>query len=92
MTQQRRHDTRVALRRAVAIFGPETDDTRLAAIQFCYAHEIEPHWRYAVWPRIVEPPKMDEAIKPFDVPVEYEWQRVLRRFIADKQSLTEESR
>lgn len=83
---QRQHNARVALRRAVAIFGTEADDTRLAAIQFCYAHHIEPHWRYAVWPKISPPTKMDEAIKPMDVPVEYEWQRVLRRFVADNCS------
>lgn len=84
---QRQHNARVALCRAIAIFGLEADDTRLAAIQFCYAHNIEPHWKYAVWPTFTESPGLtNEPIKPADVPIEYEWQRVLRRFAADTRS------
>lgn len=81
---QRQHDARVTLRRAIKIFGAESDDTRLAAIQFCYAHQIEPHFRYALYQRVSPIPEND-TLKPVSVDVnsEAEWERVLRRFIAD---------
>jgi hypothetical protein len=79
---QRQHDTRVALRRAVAIFGTESDDTRVAAIQFCYAHGIDPHWRYPLQ-TMIDPNPPGPIVRPTVPPVEEEWQRVLKRFVAD---------
>lgn len=77
---QRQHDTRVALRRAIKIFGPDATDTRVAAISFCYAHNIDPHFRYAVWPKFE--PILDDGDKPLDLDMytEFEWQRIVKRF------------
>lgn len=83
---QRQHDARVNLRRAVKIFGMEADDTRIAAVQFCYAHGVEPYFRYPI--HLMVNPNPEEMLKPVsdDAHSEAEWQRVLRRFVAYDQS------
>ncbi len=79
-----RHDTRVALRRAVAESGEDSSETKLAALQFCTAHGIEPYWRYAVWSAF-RPGYLGDAMdKPVEPHFEEEWQRVLRRFIDER--------
>jgi hypothetical protein len=84
---QRQHDTKVALRRAIAVSGADSDETRRAAIEVCYAHNIDPHFRYAIWPDWTMPPKQD-----WDKPVsgavnsEAEWERVVRRFQTDTRT------
>lgn len=79
---QREHDTRVALRRAIKILGPDAKDTEVAAIAFCHAHNIDLHFRYAKWPKIIPPKGYDDFSKPLDLEVycETEWQRIVKRF------------
>jgi hypothetical protein len=81
---QRQPDARVALRRAIAIFGPEADDTRVAAISFCYAHGIDPHWRRAVHPKFE--PNFRDFDKPLDIDKSHAvsgWQDAIKRFVND---------
>ncbi len=81
---QRQHDTRVALRKAIHVHGTEANETRLAAIEFCYAHNIDPHWRTAVWNQTAVP-----TPENWDTPVNeavravYEWERIVKRFVKD---------
>jgi len=82
---QRQHDARMNLRRAVAIFGPEADDTRIAAIQFCHARNIDPHFRYAAWPKLTGKPTNEPMIEPAAVGSIAEWQRVVAEFVAERR-------
>jgi hypothetical protein len=83
---QRQYDSIAALRRAVAVSGKESDEARLAAIEVCYAHGRSPHFRYALWPDLTEPPSNEPMLKPVEVRSEAEWQRVLSRVVAEAHS------
>lgn len=77
---KRQHDTRVALRRALHIFGPNAKDTEVAAIQFCYSRNIDPHFRYPLG-MTVNPTIHDyDKPAPIEAYSETEWQRVVRWF------------
>ncbi len=78
---QRQHDTRVALRWAIKR-GTE-EEKRLAAIEFCYAHNIDPHYRWAVWPKFT--PDYHDFDKPLDMSLYSvtQWEQNLRRAAAD---------
>lgn len=78
--EKHKHDTRVALRRAIAVHGVGANQTRLAAIEFCHARNIDPHWRHAVYPKFE--PDFTDWSKPADIDVYSvtQWQQVVERF------------
>lgn len=81
---QRQHDTRVALRRAVAIFGTEADDTRTAAVQFCYAHNIDPYWKTPIQRPISWQPPADYYDKPDDKNYTEQWEDIVAQAATDR--------
>lgn len=84
---QLKHNARVALRRAIKQGTDE--EKRLAAIEFCYAHNIDPHWRWPVWPKLNPDPW--NGGKPLDISLYSvtQWEQNLRRAVADPHFLSD---
>lgn len=76
---ERQYRTRAWLQQCLRVHGPDASETRLAAIEACYAHGMDPHFRYASWPTL-EPMEHDWNT-PLDIAVysETEWQRLIKR-------------
>lgn len=67
------------LRQCIHHYGPDGYDTKIAAIQACHAYEMDPYYRYAVWPKF-EPMALSGAVAgPATIESIEEWQRMIRR-------------
>lgn len=80
MPTDRKHKTVQDLRRAIHIFGPEGYDTKIAAIQCCHAHGLDPYYRHAQWPKVSPELGLGLTVaEPIAIESIEEWQRMIRR-------------
>jgi hypothetical protein len=68
------------LHRALKIFGPDAHDTKVAAIECCHAHGLDPYYRYALWPKVSPELGLGLAVEgPLTIESVEEWQRMIGR-------------
>jgi hypothetical protein len=79
----RRSQTLDDLRYAVANLGADSLQARAAAIAYCEARGINPHFRHAVFPKFTIPPSFDQPVGPVDVPSIEQWEIELRRALGE---------
>ena len=77
-------NTEMILRRAVSVYGPKAEQTKLAAIEYCFAHGYDPYRRFGL--QIPVAITSSAWAKPSDIDPdtysETNWQRAIKKIQA----------